>query len=261
VDGLNSLLRLGYVVAATDYEGLGTPGPHPYLVGASEGRSVLDAARAARALIPEATGGVSVWGHSQGGQAALWAGELAAGYAPDRAVAGVVAFAPAARFRSFLADTSTPLLAGFEVAAAAGLAASHPALKLSDVLNADALARVGVLETACIAEVVVTFAVLAGGALVPGGIDRPEWQAAVVANEAGAHRSVPPVLVLQGQDDTLVRPGVADQYQQAACASGSSVEVRRYAGADHGGVLSAGRSDALSWTADRLARKPVGKAC
>ena len=33
----------GYVVAATDYEGLGTPGLHPFLVGESEGRSVLDA--------------------------------------------------------------------------------------------------------------------------------------------------------------------------------------------------------------------------
>ena len=44
-----SLLRAGYVVAATDYEGLGTPGLHPYIVGQSEGRGMLDAARAARA--------------------------------------------------------------------------------------------------------------------------------------------------------------------------------------------------------------------
>ncbi len=47
---VKQLVDAGYVVAATDYEGLGTPGVHPYLVGESEGRSVLDAARAARAL-------------------------------------------------------------------------------------------------------------------------------------------------------------------------------------------------------------------
>ena len=41
------LIVQGVVVAATDYEGLGTPGPHPYIVGASEGHSVLDAAVAA----------------------------------------------------------------------------------------------------------------------------------------------------------------------------------------------------------------------
>jgi acetyl esterase/lipase len=261
VDGLNAMLRAGYVVAATDYEGLGTPGPHPYLVGPSEGRSVLDAARAARALIPEATGGVAVWGHSQGGQAALWAGELAADYAPELAVAGVAAFAPAARFRSFMSDTATPLLAGFEVAAAAGLAAVHPELRLADVLNADALSRIGVLETGCIAEVVVTFAVLEGGVLVPGGLDRPEWQAAVLANEAGARRSVPPVLVMQGQNDQLVRPAVADQYQRVACAAGSAVDVRRYSNADHGSVLTEGRADAFAWTSDRLGGRPLGKTC
>ncbi|HEX2149721.1 MAG TPA: lipase family protein, partial [Actinomycetota bacterium] len=50
---LSELLDRGYVVAATDYEGLGTPGPHPWLVGQSEGRGVLDSVRAAR-QIPEA---------------------------------------------------------------------------------------------------------------------------------------------------------------------------------------------------------------
>ena len=37
----------GYLVVLSDYEGLGTPGRHPYLVGDSEGRGVLDGALAA----------------------------------------------------------------------------------------------------------------------------------------------------------------------------------------------------------------------
>jgi pimeloyl-ACP methyl ester carboxylesterase len=84
IQGLRNMLRIGYVVAATDYPGLGTAGPHPYLVGISEGRAVLDSVRAARAL-PEAHAGrrFAVWGHSQGGQAALYAGLLARGYAPE----------------------------------------------------------------------------------------------------------------------------------------------------------------------------------
>ena len=89
--------KAGYVVAATDYEGLGTPGVHPYLVGESEGRGVLDAARAAKALAATDAGDqVLVFGHSQGGQAALFAGELAASYAPELTVLGVAAAAPAA---------------------------------------------------------------------------------------------------------------------------------------------------------------------
>ena len=45
-------LKAGYAVANTDYEGLGTPGVHPYLVGRSEGRGVVDIVRAARASSP-----------------------------------------------------------------------------------------------------------------------------------------------------------------------------------------------------------------
>jgi len=50
VQGLNGMLARGYIVAATDYPGLGTPGPHPYLIGASEARAVIDAVRVARAI-------------------------------------------------------------------------------------------------------------------------------------------------------------------------------------------------------------------
>ena len=42
IQGLRDMLDRGYVVAATDYPGLGTPEVHPYLVGTSEARSVLE---------------------------------------------------------------------------------------------------------------------------------------------------------------------------------------------------------------------------
>ena len=35
---LNDWVNAGYAVVRTDYQGLGTPGPHPYLIGKSEGR-------------------------------------------------------------------------------------------------------------------------------------------------------------------------------------------------------------------------------
>jgi hypothetical protein len=44
---LNRWLDEGFAVVATDYQGLGTPGPHPYLLYRSEGYSALDAVRAA----------------------------------------------------------------------------------------------------------------------------------------------------------------------------------------------------------------------
>jgi len=75
IQGLRSFVRDGYVVAATDYPGLGTARPHPYLVGTSEARAVIDSVRVA-AQLPGAGGGKKfvVWGHSQGGHAALFTG-------------------------------------------------------------------------------------------------------------------------------------------------------------------------------------------
>ena len=71
------------------------PVPHPYLVGESEGRAVLDSIRAARALLGDAVSNTAaIYGHSQGGHAAVWADLLAPTYAPDLNVAGVAAMAP-----------------------------------------------------------------------------------------------------------------------------------------------------------------------
>ena len=68
-----SYLSQGWTVTATDYPGLGTPGLHPYVVGSSEGRSVIDSVRAARKLDPNLSNKWVVSGHSQGGQAAIFA--------------------------------------------------------------------------------------------------------------------------------------------------------------------------------------------
>jgi pimeloyl-ACP methyl ester carboxylesterase len=67
-----------------------TPQTHPYLVGVSEGCAVLDSVRAARQLPEAAVGGrFVVWGHSQGGQAALFTGLIAKDYAPELPLVGV----------------------------------------------------------------------------------------------------------------------------------------------------------------------------
>src|SRR6202050_3955702 len=109
IQGLRSMVERGYVVAATDYPGLGTPGPHPYLVGVSEARAVIDSVRVAGAL-PGAGGGTRfvVWGHSQGGQAALFTGMIARTYAPELALLGVAAAAPATDLAALMtADLDT----------------------------------------------------------------------------------------------------------------------------------------------------------
>jgi pimeloyl-ACP methyl ester carboxylesterase len=108
------VLARGYAIAVTDYQGLGTPGDHAYMVGRVLGMNVLDAMRCARALEPHelpGDGSAGVIGYSEGGAAAAWAAQLQPEYAPEVALAGVPARAsagPSSRFSSPTAGSASP---------------------------------------------------------------------------------------------------------------------------------------------------------
>lgn len=97
IPDLERMLARGWVVVAPDYSGQGAPGDFPYLIGTGEARSALDAVLAAGeiedlVLSPQTV----VWGHSQGGHAALWTTQIAPEYTPGIDILGTAALAPAA---------------------------------------------------------------------------------------------------------------------------------------------------------------------
>ena len=173
-----TLLDAGYVVAATDYEGLGTPGLHPFLVGESEGRSVLDAARAARGLKAAAAARkVLVFGHSQGGHAALFAGELAASYAPELRVLGVAAGAPAPDVEHMLPFVKSASFAnGFVVSVVEGFHAAYPQFDPAAVLTPDALAQASIVDQKCLQDVGMTLSSLPNLASRTTHSTSPRWR-------------------------------------------------------------------------------------
>src|SRR5205085_758297 len=70
----NELLDKGWEVTASDYQGEGTPGLMPYIAGISAARNTIDIVRAARELpAAHASNEYVVWGHSEGGQTAMFA--------------------------------------------------------------------------------------------------------------------------------------------------------------------------------------------
>ena len=252
----------GYVVVATDYEGLGTPGRHPYIVGGSEGRGVLDSIRAVRAF-PEAGAGngAVVVGISQGGHAALFTGELADTYAPDAGLLGVVALAPGAELAQaamlLLADES---VVGFAVAIGAGFEAAYPDIRLDDILTPKALAAIDVVDTGCIDDILATYAGPVDETLRLEGLMQPPWPALLDENTPGRARTSVPIFVGQGDADALVVPELTDALVARLCAIGDDVTYRRYPGASHGGVVESAREDVLDWVEDRLAGRPTGTA-
>ena len=138
----------GGIVAASDYVGLGPNGQrHAYLSGASEGRSVIDAVRAARQLP-----GVSAseeWttvGISQGGHAVLHASELAASYAPELSHVATVALAPGTELDRTFPGDNPQLVAVIKAMAVYGLAVDHPEVRPEDVRVAGAAGGVGAVR-------------------------------------------------------------------------------------------------------------------
>ena len=260
---VGDLIAQGVVVVATDYEGLGTPGVAPFLVGESEGRSLLDAARAAHRM-PDAGAGrsVIVAGHSEGGQSALFAGELARSYAPELRVLGVTAGAPAADMTVIVPIAVTrPLAAGYGIMALIGLEAAYPKAKAAAVLTPDALSRTTVVNTGCTSDVLTAYAAAPQPLVTRDLSTWQPWARLLRKNSAGNRVTKVPVLVYQGDADPTIPKGLTDGLVTKLCSLGDTVDYRVYAGANHNSALTAAKPDLVAWIADRFAGRPATSTC
>lgn len=256
----------GWVLAATDYRGLGTPGPHPYLVGQLAGRDVLDIVRAAAHLPAtgmDASSPVILVGHSQGGGASVFAAELAPSYAPALDVAGAVAGAPTTELARRI--SSWPPRRGqdtsFAMMAIAGFHGAYSQLDEAVVLTDEGRSALPAVEDGCVGDVLAAFADEDPASLfTPAGPDG-EWRSALEANVAGQRPTEVPIYVFHGDADTVVPVDWSADYQARACTAGSNVTRVVYPGLDHGTVVPSALGPAFAWLAGRLAGGPAPPGC
>lgn len=244
-----------FLLAYTDYEGLGTPGRHPYLVGESEARSTLDAIVAAGQL-PGADPGtrVAMAGYSQGGHGSLWSAQLAAEWTPDLEVVGTFAGAPASEVDLILAAAPRLPIAGFAYMIIAGLAAAHPEADLSILLTEAGLERLDEVDEGCAGEVIGGFAGTPASELIrPEGPSSEPWRSLARANNAGTEKTHDaPTLIIHSEQDELVPPIFSRALQNRMCANGEVVERRMLAEGGHGGAAIPAYEQAVRWLADRF---------
>lgn len=269
IQGLDALIAQGAIVVATDYPGLGTAGPHPYLVGISEGRAVLDSVRAAR-LLPEAHAGdrYALWGHSQGGHAALFAAQLAADYLPELHLAGVAVAAPATQLDTLMRDDADSN-GGRNITAMTLWSWNRVyGIPLQGVVEAGAEPAVDALARECIETVYdLVERAWSGRPLKQQFLSVPDiaavepWKHLLTQNIPGLPPKGVPVFIAQGEVDTLVRPAVTAAYRQQLCAQGNAVRWLLLPKVGHAFVARDSAGEAAQWLGARLADTAAPDDC
>lgn len=265
------VINEGWAIVATDYIGLGTEGPHPYLIGPPSASASLDAVRAAREL-QEADLGAStvIWGHSQGGGAALWAGSMARSYAPEVWVRGVAALAPASDPLSLVRDVSNitggSIFASF---AFASFESIYPDVTERRYIRPGAQPIVEAMSERCLSDPGTVVSVLAalGMSRDPVIFSADPSDGALArhlrANIAPADMTAP-LLIAQGGADSIIAQRRQTAFVERLCEAGTIVDYRTYAGMEHAALVESPSPlipELFEWTRARFAGEPYPTEC
>lgn len=262
VPGLQGLIDAGWVVCATDYQGLGSPGMHQYVVNRTNARDAVNIAHAARALDVGAGTTLGAVGWSQGGGTAAAVAELDDSDYGDLKLIGTVPMSPAVPSVALrnptgpaaaLADSSLPPDSHL-VMMLAGIQAANPStLALSDVFTP---LGVEIIEDAWniqpvhhLNDTLARLFRLKGPVLQSPVTNFDAWKSAIAAGSAGARQPVAPVLLcIDGFGGGTVVP-VAWQtaYSDAIKSLGGKVQVRDYPRDDHFSLPQSCIGDATAW--------------
>jgi pimeloyl-ACP methyl ester carboxylesterase len=271
IEGLKTLLKAGYVVAATDYSGLGVAGPDSYLIGLSEGYSVLDSARAAQ-RIPAAHAGskLLLWGHSQGGQAALFAAQSAANYSPELHLEAVAVAAPATDLEALLKDDIGDV-SGVTIGSYAFQSFSTvyrptvPGTNLDTILTPAGVAATPVMAKLCLVSGHFALHALAGKLigkyLAADPATTEPWATLLQENTPGKSALTVPLLVAQGDADTLVVPSTTAAFVAHECSIGTKVIALHIPKTGHGLVALRALPRVMSFFAHPEANALAAPAC
>ncbi|GAA0630361.1 lipase family protein [Kutzneria viridogrisea] len=271
---INPLLDKGIAVAQTDYQGLGTPGEHTYVIRAAEGHAVLDVLRAAQRLpgtgLP-ANGPVGITGYSQGGGASAAAAELAASYAPELNVKGAYVGAPPAD-KSVLAKSLDGSYAfGFLGFSLIGINTAYPETHMLDLANSTGADLFVQASKSCTMDAIFKFAFKQSSSLTKDGrpvsayLDQEPFRSVVADLKLGTVKPSVPTLVEHSPLDDILPYAQGKQLAKDWCSLGGTVQFKDLASFtlffSHALAAFGAAGDSATWLNDRFTGQAATSTC
>jgi acetyl esterase/lipase len=269
INYLNYWLGQGYAVVASDYQGLGTPGRHPYLATRPAAYSVLDSVRAVQKGKYGLSKKVVLIGQSQGGGAAWATAAYARAYAPELDIRGTVAtgtpyFSKAAQNAVLAAkprDAVDPTFA-YTLLILTLAEMTDPNFKITDYVSDKAMPtmRVGFSECLGPLERGVTENKLSYNVTFKKDV-MDELVKAYAYMGYPTLKPEGPIFMGTGGKDRDVVPPMQESLVKDACAAGAIIEWHFYPDLDHSGTVNGSRQDSTPFVEKAFAGKKIAGNC
>jgi pimeloyl-ACP methyl ester carboxylesterase len=292
VPAATQFIKAGYVLVATDYQGLGGGGRSQYMVTTTQARETIDSIRAAGSLgLAGPNRKAAIYGWSQGGGVTITAAGMP-GYVAQKGTAfdgielvGFVAMAPpdvavlapkgplddaaAQKVLAGMAGTFSDNVFNFTHYAMSiwGTANAYSGLKLTDVFTDEGAKAVDdIVSKKCMHAAADTMNFAYGATFKSLMRDQPAngpaWVAALVDGSVPDVKPAAPVLIFFGTKDTAVPPVMGQLYREQMCKLGANVARVQLPGEqNHYTTPGMSGSQYVPWIMDRFAGKPAPDGC
>jgi pimeloyl-ACP methyl ester carboxylesterase len=293
IPALNEFIKEGYVVVASDYQGLGGGGVHQYAIAATQGRDAINAIRAAGSLREVgASRKALIHGWSQGGGATL-AAASSGDYINQKGTAfdgvemvGFVAMAPpdvstvvhdervseatAETILEGITETFSQNVFDFTHLAMnlwATQAAFSEELHLSDLFTDEGVRVVNdVISNKCMHAAADTLRYAYSdnfmSLMKKGATNAKAWTDAILAGAGTAAKPVAPVVIYWGTKDATVPPIMGKLYRERVCAQrGNVARVQLPGEQTHFSTPGVAQPLYVPWVVDRFSGKTAPDGC
>lgn len=292
IPALAPFMKAGYVVVATDYQGLGGGGKHQYTVSVPQAHDVINSIRAVTQLQDaHASTNAIVYGWSQGGGATITAAGLSTYLNANDSVnnqiklLGFVAMAPydiavlmpdniktnaeATKYLQKLSDSFGANIFNFThyTQNLWGMVAAFPELKLSDLLTPTGVNAVNdVMERKCMHVASDTFNFTFGNdykKLLKTNLDNAlAWVDANRRSSVPPVKPMAPVIIYWGTADQTVPPIMGKLYYDQMCKLGGNMTRVQLPGKQsHFTTPGSAEPFYVKWIADRFAGVEAVNGC